>query len=395
MGDWRALTKIHRPQLKDPPFSARKLWDGNDLETIFDQIRYQDHLVHHPFDSFVAFESFLRAAIADPLVVAIKMTLYRIGQNSPLVDLLIDAAEQGKQVAVLVELKARFDERNNIAWATRLESAGIHVVYGLVNLKTHCKLCLVVRKEHDGIHRYAHVGTGNYNPVTSQIYTDLGLFTADPQIVDDVSQVFNYLTGYSHKRTYSELLVAPIGLRVAMRALVEREAEHARAGRPAHIIIKNNAVADPAMIKTLYRASQAGLPIDLIVRGVCCLRPGVAGISDTIRVRSIVGRFLEHSRIYYFENGGEPEVFIGSADLMERNLDRRVEVLCPVRDPELRQHLRNVVLDSLLRDTDRAYLLQSDGTYVPASAGTQPGAASVSSQQLLLESYTKPPTLVE
>jgi polyphosphate kinase len=395
LGDWRAIQKLHRPQLKDPPFSPRQLWDANDLETIFDQIRYQDHLVHHPFDSFMAVESFLRAAIADPLVVAIKMTLYRIGQNSPLVDLLIDAAEQGKQVAVLVELKARFDERNNIAWANRLESAGIHVVYGLVNLKTHCKLCLVVRKEHDGIHRYAHVGTGNYNPVTSQFYTDLGLFTADQQIVDDVSQVFNYLTGYSHKRTYRELLVAPIGLRSALRALIEREAEHARAGRPAHIVIKNNAVADPAMIKTLYRASQAGLPIDLIVRGVCCLRPGVPGISDLIRVRSVVGRFLEHSRIYYFENGGEPEVFIGSADLMERNLDRRVEVLCPVRDPELRQHLRAVVLDSLLRDTDRAYLLQSDGTYVAAAAAGIQGAAAVDSQQLLLESYTKPPALVE
>jgi polyphosphate kinase len=252
-----------------------------------------------------------------------------------------------------------------------------------------------VRKEHDGIHRYAHVGTGNYNPVTSQIYTDLGLFTADQHIVDDVSQVFNYLTGYSHKRTYRELLVAPIGLRAAMRALIEREAEHARAGRPAHIIIKNNAVADPAMIKTLYRASQAGLPIDLIVRGVCCLRPGVAGISDHIRVRSVVGRFLEHSRVYYFENGGEPEVFIGSGDLMERNLDRRVEVLCPVRDPELRQHLRTVVLDSLLRDTERAHLLQSDGTYVPAATAAAPGAVAVNSQQLLLESYTRSPALAE
>jgi polyphosphate kinase len=391
MGDWRALTKIHRPQLKDPPFSPRMLWDVNDLETIFDQIRYQDHVVHHPFDSFMAVESFLRAAIADPMVVAIKMTLYRIGQNSPLVDLLIDAAEQGKQVAVLVELKARFDERNNIAWATRLESAGIHVVYGLVNLKTHCKLCLVVRKEADGIRRYAHVGTGNYNPVTSQIYTDLGLFTADEQIVDDVSQVFNYLTGYSHKRTYSQLVVAPIGLRAAMRSLIEREAEHARAGRPARIIIKNNAVADPAMIKTLYHASQSGLRIDLVVRGVCCLRPGIKGISENIHVRSVVGRFLEHSRIYYFENGGEPEVFIGSADLMERNLDRRVEVLCPVRDPELRDDLRSVVLDALLRDTERAYILKSDGCYVPAAA---PAAdARVNSQQLLLESYTKPTPL--
>ena len=248
-GDWRALTKIHRPQLKDAAFSPRTLWDSNDLETIFDQIRYQDYLLHHPFDSFTSVESFLRATVKDPQVVAIKMTLYRIGQNSPLVDLLIEAAEQGKQVAVLVELKARFDERNNIAWANRLESAGIHVVYGLVNLKTHCKLCLVVRKEADGIRRYAHVGTGNYNAATSQIYTDLGLFTSDEHIVDDVTQVFNYLTGYSHKKSYRELMVAPVALRPSVKALIEREAEHARAGRPAHIIIKNNAVADPAMIQ--------------------------------------------------------------------------------------------------------------------------------------------------
>jgi polyphosphate kinase len=388
-GDWRELTKIHRPQLKDPPFSARTLWDQTDLETIFEQIHYQDHLLHHPFDSFTSVESFLRAAVRDPQVIAIKMTLYRIGQNSPLVDLLIEAADEGKQVAVLVELKARFDERNNIAWATRLESAGIHVVYGLVNLKTHCKLCLVVRKDADGIRRYAHVGTGNYNPVTSQIYTDLGLFTADEQIVDDVSQVFNYLTGYSHKKTYRELLVAPVGLRSGIKALIEREAEHARAGRPAHLIIKNNAVADPAMIKVLYRASQAGVRIDLAVRGVCCLRPGIPGVSDRIQVRSVVGRFLEHSRLYYFENGGEPELYIGSADLMERNLDRRVETLCPVRDPELRQHLREVVLDAVLRDSHRAMVLQSDGSY--AAALPAEGEAPLSSQQFLLEYYTRQP----
>ena len=280
LGDWRALTRIHRPQLKDPPFSPRTLFPSNDLEAIFDQIRYQDYVVHHPFDSFTSVESFLKAAIRDPLVVAIKMTLYRIGQNSPLVDLLIEAAEEGKQVAVLVELKARFDERNNIAWANRLESAGIHVVYGVVNLKTHCKLCLVVRKEADGIRRYAHIGTGNYNPVTSQIYTDLGLFTSDEQIVDDVTQVFNFLTGYSHRKSYAELLVAPVALRSGVKTLIEREAEHAKAGRPAHIVIKNNAVADPGMIKVLYRASQMGVPIDLIVRGVCCLRPGIPGISE-------------------------------------------------------------------------------------------------------------------
>ena len=230
-GDWRALTRIHRPQLKDPVFSPRTLWGPNETETVFDQIRYQDHLLHHPFDSFASVETFLRAAINDPLVVAIKMTLYRIGQNSPLVDMLIDAAEQGKQVAVLVELKARFDERNNIAWATRLESAGIHVVYGLVNLKTHCKLCLVVRKDTDGIRRYAHVGTGNYNRITSQIYTDLGLFTANPEIIDDIAEVFNYLTGYSHQKHFRQLLVAPIGLRQGIKALIDRECEHARAGR--------------------------------------------------------------------------------------------------------------------------------------------------------------------
>jgi polyphosphate kinase len=387
-GDWRQLAKIHRPQLKDPAFSPKTLWDSNDLETIFDQIRYQDYLLHHPFDSFTSVESFLRATVRDPQVVAIKMTLYRIGQNSPLVDLLIEAAEQGKQVAVLVELKARFDERNNIAWANRLESAGIHVVYGLVNLKTHCKLCLVVRKEADGIRRYAHVGTGNYNASTSQIYTDLGLFTSDEHIVDDVTQVFNYLTGYSHKKSYRELIVAPVALRASVKALVEREAEHARAGRPAHIILKNNAVADPAMIKVLYRASQSGVRIDLIVRGVCCLRPGIPGISDHIHVRSVVGRFLEHSRIYYFHNGGSPELFIGSADLMERNLDRRVEVLCPVREPELRQHLRDVVLESLLTDSHRATILHTDGSY--ARALPPASGATVNSQQFLLEHYTRP-----
>jgi polyphosphate kinase len=388
-GDWRALTRIHRPQLKDPVFSPRTLWGPNDTETVFDQIRYQDHLLHHPFDSFASVETFLRAAVNDPQVVAIKMTLYRIGSNSPLVDLLIDAAEQGKQVAVLVELKARFDERNNIAWANRLESAGIHVVYGLVNLKTHCKLTLVVRKEADGIRRYAHIGTGNYNRITSQIYTDMGLFTANGEIIDDIAEVFNYLTGYSHKKTFRDLLVAPIALRTGIKALIDRECEHARAGRPAHIIIKNNAVADPGMIKVLYRASQCGVKLDLIVRGVCCLRPGIPGISDNITVRSVVGRFLEHSRMYYFANGGDEEVYIGSADLMERNLDRRVEVLCPVRDPDLRHHLRHVILQSLLNDTHRASILQTDGLYVAATP--PPDTPPLSSQQFLLDYYTKQP----
>jgi len=385
-GDWHEITRLHRPALKDPVFTPHTLWAPDDADQVFEQIADQDFLVHHPFESFTSVETFLRAAVTDPNVVAIKMTLYRIGANSPLVDLLIEAAEEGKQVAVLVELKARFDERNNIAWATRLESAGIHVVYGLVNLKVHCKLCLVVRKEADGIRRYAHVATGNYNRVTSQVYTDLGLFTADERILDDVTEVFNALTGYSSRRSHHALLVAPGGLRQGFRALVEREMAHAAEGRPAGIVIKNNAVADPAMIRTIYKASQAGVPIDMIVRGVCCLRPGIPGISDRIRVRSIVGRFLEHSRIYYFENGGEPEVYIGSADLMERNLDRRVEVLCPIADPDLRHHLHDVVLAALRADTARAWVLQTDGTYVRAAEAT--AADAVDSQKALLAHYT-------
>jgi polyphosphate kinase len=382
-GDWIQLTKLHRPQLKDAPFSPRVVWPGPG--EVFDDLREEDVLVHHPFDSFASVESFLKTAIDDPQVVAIKMTLYRIGANSPLVDMLIEAAEQGKQIAVLVELKARFDERNNIAWANRLEEAGIHVVYGLVHLKTHCKLCLVVRKEPTGIKRYAHVGTGNYNRQTSQVYTDLGLFTADPAIIDDISEVFNYLTGYSHKRAYDHLLVAPVSLRTQIKALIDRECEHAAAGRPARLVFKNNAIADPGMIRTLYRASQCGVDVDLIVRGVCCLRPGIPGISDRIRVRSIVGRFLEHSRIYYFENGGQPEVYIGSADLMERNLDRRVEVLCPVRQDDLKAHLRDVVLEAVLRDNDRAMLLQTDGTYV---APPRDHSTVYNAQRELLDYYT-------
>ena len=385
-GDWEELSKLHRPALKYPAYTPRTLWGPDDTDKVFEQIADQDFLIHHPFDSFTSVETFLRAAVTDPNVITIKITLYRIGPNSPLVDMLIEAAEQGKQVAVLVELKARFDERNNIAWATRLEEAGIHVVYGLMNLKVHCKLCLVVRKESDGIHRYAHVSTGNYNRITSQVYTDLGLFTADEGVLDDITEVFNSLTGYSNRRSYNALLVAPVGLRQGFRALVEREMEHAKAGRPARLIIKNNAVADPGIIKVLYRASQAGVQVDMITRGVCCLRPGIPGISDRIQVRSIVGQFLEHSRVYYFENGGAPEVYIGSADLMERNLDRRVETLCPVTDPAMRQLMRDAVLEVLLSDTDRAWTLQTDGTYLRASAPE--GVPPLNSQRFLLEWYT-------
>jgi polyphosphate kinase len=383
--DWRALCALPIPALKDVPFVPRMLWKRPPLESsVFDDIREQDRLVHHPYDSFSSVETFIRQAVADPHVVAIKITLYRIGQNSPLIDLLIEAADAGKQVAVLVELKARFDERNNINWATRLESAGVHVVYGVENLKTHCKLCLIVRKESDGVRRYVHVGTGNYNHATAQIYTDMGLFTADPDICDDATDLFNYLTGYSKRREYRQLLVAPVSLRSRFLSLIDREIDHARNGHPAHVVIKNNAVTDPGIIRALYRAAQAGVEIDMIVRGVCCLNPGVPGVSERIRVRSVVGRFLEHSRLYWFANGGQPELYIGSADLMERNLDRRVEAMCPVRDASLANHIRDIVLQTYLQDTDRAYILNGNRYLVAAGEG----GPRLNAQQMLLELYT-------
>jgi len=387
-GDWVQLTKLHRPELKDPPFSPRSLWRlDEDPDVLFDQLRYQDVLVHHPYQSFGSVEAFLRAAVKDPHVIAIKMTLYRIGANSPLINLLIQAAEAGKQVAVLVELKARFDERNNIIWAKRLESHGIHVVYGFADLKTHAKLCLVVRQESDGIQRYVHTGTGNYNPETAKIYTDLGLFTANPSVVSDVSDVFNYLTGYSSQKEFRTLLVAPVQLRSRLSELIMREAEHAKAGRRARMIFKLNAITDDQMVRVLYRASQAGVSMDLIVRGICCLRPGLPGVSDNIRVRSVVGRFLEHSRIYWFENNGQEEMYIGSADLMERNLDRRVETLIPVLDPDILAHLRDVVLHAYLRDTERAMTLDATGGY----QRPETTSGNFNAQQFLLQHYTEKP----
>jgi polyphosphate kinase len=384
-GDWAQLTRLHRPTLKDAPFSPRSAWrTDEDPEVIFDQIRYQDVLVHHPFESFLSVETFLHAAVHDPQVIAIKMTLYRIGSDSPLIPLLVEAAEAGKQVAVLVELKARFDERNNILWARRLESHGIHVVYGFTNLKTHAKLCLVIRKEAGGIQRYVHAGTGNYNPATAKIYTDMGLFTADPEIVAGAADVFNYLTGYSSQKEFRGLMVAPVLLRQRLKALVEREMAHAEAGRPARMIIKVNAITDDQMIRVLYRAAQSGVEMDLLVRGICCLRPGVPGVSDTIRVRSIVGRFLEHSRIFWFHNAGQEELYIGSADLLERNLDRRVETLVPIRDPEILEHVRDIVLGAYLRDTERAMILDSMGYYErPVTEGERFDA-----QQFLIQHYS-------
>ena len=369
--DWTALAAIARPDLRDKPLKPVRVWRKGSPD-IFDEIRYRDRMVHHPFDSFQSVESFVDAAIDDPRVVAIKMTLYRIGANSPVVDRLIKAAERGKQVAVLVELKARFDERSNIEWAKRLEDAGVHVVYGVEKLKTHCKICLVVRQEDDEIRRYVHIATGNYNRTTSRIYTDIGIFTARPSIVADVSELFNYLTGYSNQTDYRELLIAPVALRRRFGKLVAREMGHARRGQPARIIVKSNALTDASIVRLLYRASQAGVKIDLIIRGVCVLRPGVPGVSENITVRSIVGRFLEHSRIWYFENDGKPQVYVGSADLMERNLNKRVEAVCPVLDTELAEFLRHVVLEAYLRDNVRARVLQSDGTYVLAERDGAP-----------------------
>jgi polyphosphate kinase len=369
--DWMSLANIPRPDLKDRPMRPAKIWRKG-IPEIFDEIRYRDQLVHHPFDSFQSVESFVDAAVDDPRVVAIKMTLYRIGANSPVVDRLIRAAERGKQVAVLVELKARFDERSNIEWAKRLEDAGVHVVYGVEKLKTHCKICLVVRQEDDEIRRYAHIGSGNYNRTTAKLYTDIGIFTARPGIVADVSELFNYLTGYSNQTDYRELLIAPVALRRRFGKLVAREMGHARRGQRAHIIIKSNALTDGGIVRLLYRASQAGVKIDLIIRGVCVLRPGMPGISENITVRSIVGRFLEHSRIWYFENDGKPQVYIGSADLMERNLNKRVEAVCPVLDTELAQFMRHVILEAYLRDNVRARVLQADGTYAPVERDGSP-----------------------
>lgn len=368
LSDLMQLLRIDRPDLKDPPFypvAPLPLHHTRSGDELFAAIRQQDILLHHPFDSFQPLVSLIRAAAEDPNVLAIKQTLYRVGSNSPIVKALMHAREQDKQVTVVVELKARFDEENNIIWARQLERAGVHVVYGLLGLKTHAKLALIVRREQDGLRRYVHLGTGNYNATTARIYTDLGLLTARADIAADVSELFNHLTGFSRQRRYRKLLVAPVSMRDRLVRLIEREIEHVAAGRAGHIMFKCNSIVDPDMTDLLYRASQAGVNIELIVRGICCLRPGVPGLSDRITVRSIVGRFLEHSRIYYFANHGEPEVYVGSADLMERNLDRRVETLFPIETESLIGDIRHL-LDVYLRDTVRARLLMADGVYVRA-----------------------------
>jgi polyphosphate kinase len=380
------LYSIDRPDLKAPVFVPRvpaRVTPKGDDENIFTAISRGDILLHHPFDSFQPLIEFLRQAATDPQVQAIKMTLYRVGRNSPVVEALLEAIEEGKQVAVLVELKARFDEESNIEWARALERQGVHVVYGLVGLKIHTKLAMVVRREGKTMRRYMHLGTGNYNAVTAHLYTDLGMFTCDDEIGQDVTDLFNYLTGYSQKTDYRKLLVAPIGLRQKLAALIEREIEHKRNGRPARLIFKANGLVDRQMIGLLYEASQAGVQVDLLIRGVCCLRPGIPGISDNIRVTSIVGRFLEHSRVFYFENGGEHEVYLGSADLMPRNLNERVETVFPVRDPEQVKQIRDGILELYLKDNMKARRMRPDGTYERLSPG--PGEEAINAQEVLLE----------
>lgn len=374
LGDLMSFMSLPLPELKDAAFTPaipqrfRRLADtnsgGEEGEDIFALIRQSDLLLHHPYDSFSAtVQRFITDAAHDPAVLAIKMTLYRTTGDSPIPQALIEAAENGKQVAVLVELKARFDEENNIHWARRLEKAGVHVVYGLVGLKTHTKVAMVVRREEDRIRRYVHIGTGNYNPKTARIYTDLGLLSCRDDLAADLTDLFNYLTGYSRQRSYRKLLVAPVNMRERMINLIRREIEHTKNGRAGRIVAKMNALVDPQIIATLYEASIAGVQIDLIIRGMCCLRPGLPGISENIRVVSIVGRFLEHSRIFYFHNGAKEEVYIGSADWMPRNLNRRVEAITPIEDPELIKNLEEI-LGIMLADHRQAWDLLPDGSYI-------------------------------
>ncbi|BAB75292.1 polyphosphate kinase 1 [Anabaena sp. FACHB-709] len=382
--DLMSFMALPLPELKDPPRqsvvvprlqrlgepsvdpNALELEDGKDF---FSVIREKDLFVHHPYQSFSAtVVRFITHAAHDPNVLAIKMTLYRTSGDSPIVNALIAAAENGKQVSVLVELKARFDEENNIYWARRLERVGVHVVYGLVGLKTHCKTVMVVRREKDRMRRYVHIGTGNYNPKTARLYTDIGLFTCREELGADITDLFNFLTGYSRQKSYRELLVAPVNMRDRFLELIRREITNVQNGFSGRIVAKMNSLVDPQIITTLYEASSAGVQIDLIIRGICCLRPGIKDISDNIRIISIIGRFLEHSRIYYFHNNGQEEIFIGSADWMSRNLDRRVEVITPIKDPDIAKDLQEI-LGILLADNRQAWDLQADGSYIQRLPG--------------------------
>jgi polyphosphate kinase len=378
----RQLLALDRPDLKDAPFQPYTPPDlhPKSEDDIFAVLRRDDLLLHHPFDSFQPVVEFLRRAAVDPDVLAIKITLYRVGRNSPIVETLLSAIENGKQVAVLVELKARFDEESNIEWARALEAAGVHVVYGLVGLKVHSKVALVVRREGDTMRRYVHMGTGNYNPTTARLYTDMSFFTSDDQIGADVTDLFNYVTGYSAKNEFRKLLVAPINMHEKLEELILREISHAERGAKGRLILKVNGLEDMHMIKLLYQASQAGVEVDLLVRGICVLRAGVPNVSENIRVTSIVGRFLEHSRIYYFGNGGHEEIYLGSADMMNRNLHHRVELLFPVENKRIMARLRDDILAKYLADNRNARQMLPDGSY----AWDQSGEPAVDSQAQFL-----------
>lgn len=376
------LTRIDRPDLKYPPFLPTTPDPLNKKESLFSIIRREDILLYHPYDNFLPVVDFIREAASDPNVLAIKQTLYRVGSNSQILEALMEARQNGKQVAVLFELKARFDEENNIEGARKLEDEGVHVVYGVLGLKTHAKMCMVVRRDEDGIRRYVHLGTGNYNPVTSRIYTDLSFFTCNPAMGDDVSDLFNALTGYSRKDSYHKLLVAPRGMREQILQRIDREINRQQTHGDGYLAFKMNALVDKACIQALYRASQAGVKIELLVRGICGLRPGIPGVSDNITVLSIVGRFLEHARIYYFRHGGQEEVFLGSADLMPRNLDGRVEVLFPVESSRLRELIIQNLLQVNLEDNVKARRLLPDGGY--ERLHPPPQGKAMNSQEWLL-----------
>ncbi|ERN40264.1 polyphosphate kinase 1 [Rubidibacter lacunae KORDI 51-2] len=399
LGDVMALRNLPLPELKDPEWvttvpqrlqrfhSAQADDDPSTPDEFFAEIRKGDILVHHPYHSFAAtVQQFIDHAARDPQVLGLKMTMYRTSGDSPIANTLIAAAEAGKEVAVLVELKARFDEANNIVWARRLESSGVHVAYGVVGLKTHTKIALVVRREGELIRRYVHIGTGNYNPKTARLYTDLGLLSCRENLGSDLTDLFNFLTAYSHQRAYRKLLVAPVSLRSRMVEMIQRERDLARAGGSGRIVAKMNSLVDPEIIANLYEASQAGVKVDAIVRGICCLRPGVAGVSDNIRVISIIGRYLEHSRIFYFHNGGDEEIYIGSADWMQRNLDRRVEAVTPVEDETSFRALQEV-LGVMLSDNRQAWELQSDGSYIQRRPAD--GEAERSTHRILTENALK------
>ena len=380
MADLMCLVDINRPDLKDPPFIPsvpKKIENEQDL---FREIKSRDFILFHPYESFQPVIQLVNQAAHDPDVLAIKMTLYRSGAKSPVIQALLDARENGKAVSVVVELKARFDEENNIGWAKALEHAGVHVVYGIMGLKVHAKLCLIVRREREGIVRYVHMSSGNYNATTARIYTDIGLFTADPEIASDVSNLFNALTGYSNYMAYNHLMVSPKYIRRGILSLIEREIQRQKEHQDGHIILKLNALQDAEMIRALYRASQAGVKIELQIRGICCLRPGIPGVSENISVSTIVGRFLEHSRIYYFHNGGDEIVLMGSADLMPRNLNRRIEVLFPILDQKIRTEIISTILPVHLNDTVKKRILTKDGSYIR----TVPEGEGLNAQEWLI-----------